>query len=317
MNLITAERKYYRLDELKSLGIAEGTLRYLIEQDNLQPVFFLPSKQYVLGGYHENKFKGFAIAQYKGIVSIPAPKLAHLLSKGKVSSVEMNLLEREKITVISSYYSFDVPLPNSYIASWLKADLAQFNWPAIPAKSCPMECDSPMSSFLGMLKAVNAESKSAVKDSVLESKIFENYPKRILSAEGQNFKFEDICIQTTDLIRLGLLNHQTESSSEVLNKPNIDKTAPALDKFQNEFEELIARILIAKPLIQAKELHRLLCDEAAKEEDSRAFDLNNVLLSETYGVISWRDKYRDNSERSYRLDSVRNVISRVRGKLRK
>jgi hypothetical protein len=175
-----------------------------------------------------------------------------------------------------------------------------------------------MSSFVGALNAISSGAKTDVEATTkLESKIFENHPKRILSAAGQNFKFEDICIQTTDLIQLGLLNLQLASVPEIEGKENVKKVAPVIDKFPNEFEDLIARILIAKPFIQAKEIHRLLCDEAAKEEDSRVFDCDNVLLSETHGVISWRDKYRDNAERSYRLDSLRNVISRVRGKLYK
>jgi len=318
MNLVAADRKYYRLDELANFGVTEGTVRYLIEQDKLQPVFFLPPSHYVLGGYHENKFKGFAIAWYKGLVSIPAAKVVQLLSNGKVTSTEMNLLQREQITVVSSEYPFEVPWPNSYIGSWLKADLTQISWSVIPAKVYPRECDSLMSSFVDMFNTINSGSRTAADDATeLESKIFENHPRRKLSGTGQNFKFEDICIQTTALIKLGFLNLQIASSPETVNKENIETAAQVIGKFPNEFEDLIARILTAKPSIQAKEIHRLLCDEVSKEEDARVFDCHNVLLGETYGVISWRDKYRDNAERSYRLDSLRNVISRVRGKLHK
>jgi hypothetical protein len=318
MNLVTADRKYYRLDELANFGMTEGTVRYLIEQDKLQPVFFLPPSHYVLGGYHENKFKGFAIAWYKGLVSIPAAKVVQLLSNGKVTSTEMNLLQREQITVVSSEYPFEVPWPNSYIGSWLKADLMQINWSVIPAKVYPRECDSLMSSFVDMLNTINSGSRTAVDDATeLESKIFENHPKRILSAAGQNFKFSDICIQVADLNRLGLLNCQISYSAENVNKENVEKMAPASGKFNNEFEELIARILIAKPLIQAKEMHRLLCDEAAKEEDSRVFDRSNVLIGEVDGVISWRDKYRRNLERTYKQSSLGNLVSNVRRKLHK
>ncbi len=315
---MAADRKYYRLDELEKLGVTEGALRYFIEQEKLQPVFFLPSEHYVLGGYHENKFKGFAIARYKGIVSIPSAKLAHLLSKGKVTSVEMTLLERENITVISSDYPFDVPLPNSYIASWLKADLAVFKWPAIPAKSYPIECDSFASSFIGALKAISSTAeKTAAKDiDSLDSKIFETHPRKVLSAEGQKFEFANICILASDLIRLGLLNVQIAASDtpapiHLVIEPQLNLE----DKFKNEFEELISRILKAEPQLQAKEIHRLLCSEAAMEESARTFDTRDVLMGETDGIISWRDKYRGNAERSYSLDSLRNVIIAVRKKL--
>ncbi|OBP14203.1 hypothetical protein A5320_16325 [Rheinheimera sp. SA_1] len=315
MNLVTTDRKYYRLDELANFGVTEGTVRYLIEQDKLQPVFFLPPSHYVLGGYHANKFKGFAIAWYKGLVSIPCSKVVQLLSKGKVTSTEMNLLQREKITVVSSEYPFDVPWPNSYIGSWLKADLAQISWSVIPAKAYPRECDSLMASFVDMLNTINSGSRTAVDDATkLESKIFENHPKRILSAAGQNFNFVDICIQTTDLISIGLFDIN-QPSNELPDNQESTKTGAFDNQFKNEFEELLARILMAKPQLKAKEIHRFLCVEAEKEEDSRVFDRHNVLMGETNGIISWRDKYRGNVECSYTLDSLRNVISRVRGKL--
>lgn len=154
MKLLKRVKEYYRLEELKDIGIPEGEIRFLIEQSNLQPVFYLPLAKYVLGGFIQGKFNGFAIANYKGLVSIPTAKLDELLKIGKVKTVHVSLIQRENISVISYDYPFDVACPNNFIEGWKKADLKTFKLPVIPAQIYPKSFTNPENLYCKLLTYV-------------------------------------------------------------------------------------------------------------------------------------------------------------------
>lgn len=305
------EKEYYRLDELAGLNVTEGTLRYFIEQNKLTPAFFVPFKDYVLGGYINGKFNGFAIANYRGLVGITKNNNSKLLEKGKVTTNTITLLQIDNIVIKSYNYPFNIPCPNDYISGWLKTNPITKDWQLVPAKFYPQERDSGWSVCTDILKTF---TKSEEEKKQLENNLFADQPKRVLSSIGFDFVLSDLCIRHCDLLTLGLIKpeynklprKQKLQLSEQLEKIN----------FKNEFEELLANILKSKPRIQAKKIHRILCDECATEEDSRQFDHHNILKADDQGIISWRDKYRGNAERSYTFDSLKNVISNVRKKIR-
>ncbi len=313
MKLLKRVKEYYRLDELKDIGIPEGEIRFLIEQSNLQPVFYLPLAKYVLGGFIQGKFNGFAIANYKGLVSIPTAKLDELLKIGKVKTVHVSLIQRENISVISYDYPFDVACPNNFIEGWKKADLKTFKLPVIPAQIYPKSFTNPENLYFKLLNKLSDGATSNVQaiDTYQTQRPYALNDK-ILCAEEEALQFAEICIQHVDLVRLELVQETTNNQTAGNKIESQSKLSVTSELFKNEFEELIARILLDKPLLKAKEIHRILCHEAANEEGCRLYDKSDILLGETDGVISWRDKYRGNAERSYKLDSLRNVISDVR-----
>ncbi|WP_019677969.1 hypothetical protein [Arsukibacterium perlucidum] len=169
-----------------------------------------------------------------------------------------------------------------------------------------------LASFITDLARTAKMDDNIVKES--EKRLMTNSPSRVLVSEGYDFALCDICVRHEDLVSLIIKpNISSAETNEQLEKNSkIDITDHA---FKNEFEELLASILRSKPRSQAKEIHRILCDECNREEDARVFDKNNILKGEDQGLISWRDKYRNNSERSYSQNSLKNVVSAVKKKM--
>jgi len=307
------EKEYYRVDELATLGVTEGTIRYFVEQNKLTPTFFAPATDYILGGLHKNKFHGFAKANYKGLISLPKHCLSELLKKGKTRSNTVNLIQKENIVIKSADYPFSINYPNNFLESWLSFNPVKPDWHSVPAKHFPTEQDSGWSVFADLVKSFTDDEKEKAEfDKVYSS----GKPKRVLNSYGVEFTLSDLCIRHQDLLNLGVIHPKVNQLTSI-QPPVQEKAAEATPiDFDNEFEELLAKILRSKSRIQAKNIHRILCDECAREEDSRLFDHKNILVGDDQGIISWRDKFRGNAERSYTLDSLRNVVSKVRKKLR-
>lgn len=306
------EKDYYRIDELTPIGITEGTIRYFIEQQKLQPVFFIQQQRFVIGAYVKNQFNGCAIATYQGLVSISAGKNGDLLKNGKVTANSVLLLQREKIVISSVTYPFNVPCPNSYITAWQNWTLSEIKLNTIPAKFYPIEHDSGMALFFGIMKlaASTNTQKQALRQS--EADMMSINAQRVLNSVGYDFLFQHICIRHKDLLSLGLLKPNIKDQSVNTLVPRNGDAQATDPRCKNEFEELLLSILTVMPRTQAKQMHRILCDEANREEDTRHYDYKNILLSEVEGIITWRDKYRDNAERSYNLGGLRNLLTEVR-----
>ncbi|WP_273023493.1 hypothetical protein [Rheinheimera sp.] len=307
------EKEYYRLDDLKHrFKMTESDVHYLIAEKNVPPCFYMPKTTFIIGGWQKSDFIGYANVNYEGLIAIPQPFVKELANKRKVLPYHYSLLNKAKIQQIDTDYDCELPLPNNYIQGWKAKDLSQINWPTIPAKLYPYVAPTIKHTFKDLLMtfAKDEVGKTAAAKRFDDS--FGETPKEELRPIYKTFLFSDICIRHEDLVNCGIITvRENTSPAPLLSDAN-------LRKLENEFEDLLAAIILSSPKkLTAKKIHRILCEECEREEDKRHFDTNNILLGEDQGVISWRDKYRNNKERSYLQSSLDNVISTVKSKIGK
>lgn len=304
------EKEYYRLEDLKHrFNMTEADVLYLLEQRSVKASFYTDSTHFVIGGWNKEGFIGYAHVNYRGLISLPERELQDLLRTRKTTPLDYMLPNNQNIQLSSTEYGLELATPNNYIQAWKPKTPAEISWDFIPARLGPHVAETFV---YGMQKALDMLLETRTKKNVVSPQ-FEKYrdvPKQKLTYYSKTFSFSDICIRHEELVSAGVI-----SRPDTPIPPKPEKDAIKLD---NEFEDLLAAIILGSPQkLTAKKIHRILCDECEREEDSRLFDKNNILLSEDQGVITWRDKYRNNKERSYLQASLDNVISTVRSKIGK
>lgn len=295
------EKEYYRLDELAPLGVTEGTVRYFVEQNKLTPVFFAPATTYLVGGYIDNKFHGFAVASYRGLVSLPKRCLSELLKKGKTRTNNINLIQKDNIVIKSADYPFTISYPNDYLQSWLNYNPVKSDWHSVPAKHYPTEQASGWSIMADFLKSFsdNEEQKAAFDKTYSVGK-----PTKVLSSYGVEFSLKDLCIRHQDLVSLGVITTKSDlAEPKQLAKKVFDG---------NDFEKLLAKIITSDKSLSAKPIFKILVNECNLEEDSRQFDTDGVLLEHVEGIIVWKDVLSRTKEKKCSLSTLNNKLTKVR-----
>lgn len=304
------EKEYYRLEDLQHrFNMTESDVHYLIAEKNVPPCFYIPKTTFIIGGWQKNDFIGFANVNYEGLIAIPQPYVKELVNKRKVLPYHFSLLNKAKVRQINTNYDCELPLPNNYIQGWQAKELNEIGWTTIPAKLYPHVATTMKHSFKDLLMtfAKDEAGKAAAAKRFDDS--YGETPKEELRPNYKTFLFSEVCIRHADLVSLGVIKAQ-EPLTPIMSSPEAN-----IGKLDNEFEDLLAHILIKKRGISAKLIHRILCDECEREEDNRLFDKNNILLSDDQGIITWRDKYRGNKQRTYMRSTLDTVVSRVRKKI--
>lgn len=80
----------------------------------------------------------------------------------------------------------------------------------------------------------------------------------------------------------------------------------------HDFDELLANILQDNKGIKQKEVMRVLTEEARSEEDTRKYDIRNILLDEVEGKIVWQDFGGTKQEKIYSSKTIANRLTEVR-----
>jgi hypothetical protein len=317
------EKEYYRFEDLKHrFDMTDSDIKYLLEEQKVPLCFHVEKQLFVLGFFQSTNFTGHCNIYYKGLVQIPHDYVRDLCMSKEIIPKEYLLLQKQNIEYIDSNYDYELSMPNEYFKSWhpsREENLKHMAPEDLEAKLYPWYRTRPQWD-LGMLFATGINVIAAYKGE--KPDYGEEFVKEKLQIKEMGlypnwlyFKLEDICIQHEYLESLGLIKSRGTIIEQSKAAPETVDLLNSAIQFKNQFEELLARILSENRHIKPKEVHKLLCVESRQEEDSRHFDIENILYPETEGVISWRDKYRSNAERSYALDSLRNVISFVKKKL--
>lgn len=304
------EKEYYRLDDLKHrFDLTESDVHYLIAEKNVPPCFYIPRALFIIGGWQNSDFIGYAKVDYEGLVSIPQHYIKDLINRRKAIPNFFKLLNKAKIRQIDTKYDCALPLPNNYIQGWKAICLSDISWQEIPAKLYPKITQTLKHTYKELLISLASDETAKAVTAEKLNRSFGEIQKEELKPIYRTFLFSEVCIRHEDLVSYGIIKTNDSSPTKL---PIGTKN----QKLDNEFEDLLAAIVLSSPKkLTAKKIHRILCEECLREEDQRLFDLNNILLGEDQGVISWRDKYRNNKERTYMQTTLNTVISRVRKKI--
>ncbi|WP_306521594.1 hypothetical protein [Rheinheimera sp.] len=310
------QKEYYQLDELNSrFQLTNADIKYFFDKSKLVPVFNLPLKSYVVGTFAQSRFVGYGACHYKGLVSILNQNFLELWDNSKTEVERVILRDMSVIQNYTENSPFQAVLPTNSIYAW-----EQKAQPALRGDCCmaiflPEEIQSASHFFSGRF----AELATSTHLSEPVRNLAQQTAEKCKTAPAishkkitQIFKLTDVCVLHSDLVRLGVIK---ETSNRVIvtnatqqEKPSISNTA----KFANPFHKLIGQILSEHKNIKTKGVIRILSEEVKKQEDSRDYDHENILLDDVDGVFIWRDFSARKTERHCSINSIRNVIRDVK-----
>jgi hypothetical protein len=119
----------------------------------------------------------------------------------------------------------------------------------------------------------------------------------------------DACVLFTDLEGLGAI--PTDKPVTIQNLKE-DSEANYLTKFDNDFFRLVAYTYTNMDKPTAKKIFIELEKDAKREEDSRIFDTNNILLDAVDDKLVWKDKLSRLEEKSVSLRRLENILTEVK-----
>jgi hypothetical protein len=307
------EKEYYRVEELQDrFNLTEDDVRYLVEKRLVKTCFSIRNTKFIVDGWDGDNSIGYAHINYQGLIALPDEEVDSLISNGKITPLNYLLSQGGTITLVETDYPIGTERPKTFEEAWKPKSANCHNAEFIKAKLSPFVTKTFWHSYDNAKKSVNYSRQLFAKNVFCERKLA-NKTKLDLPLSFNTLQFSDICVRHQDLVSNNLLIKKSETEHRA--SPNQTDINTKLD---NEFEDLLAAIILKSPQkLTAKKIHKILCDECERELDQRVYDTNNILLGEEQGVISWRDKYRNNKERSYLQSSLDNVISTVKSKIGK
>lgn len=317
------EKEYYRLEDLKHrFNMTDADIKYLLEEQKIPLCFYVERQPFVLGFFNHENFTGHCNIYYKGLVKVPYGYTRDLCNGREICPKEYLLLQQRNIEYINSKYAYELEMPNEYFKSWhpLREDnLPEFSPDDLEAKLYPWYRKRPQWD-LGMIltTGINVYEVSKgraptygeefVKDK-LQIKEMGLYPDWLY------FKFGDICVPHNSLVKLGLIQAPAAilEQSDNVQVHSITEAAPLPEQFQlNKFEELLTRVLKTNKHLSSKLVHKILCSECELEEDSRQYDIENILLDVVGDVIVWHDYYSKKKQKSCSFRHLENTLTKIR-----
>jgi hypothetical protein len=285
------EKEYYRIDELeKRFDLTLSDLRYLVESSRIELTFYLDNSKLIFGGWLKDKgFVGFSAANYYGLVKVAKQDQLEIFSKNKSVVKYVRVLDKGGFSGVIQEYPFESELPNSFLYAWQPKTLSSIEWGEIPAKLFPEEQEHGVRT-LG--KAINQFVQAATGqeiESTEESlKALEALPKKSFYVEGIELGLPDICLLHSDLINIGVAKSSATVGATVLELPTKEQSNSL--KRSDDLNDLLIRIVKAKPELTAKEYWRLLEGEVEEFEGYRLLDKYNILSDIDGNMIKWQDR---------------------------
>ncbi len=311
------EKEYYRLDDLQHrFNMTLSDIKYLLEERKIPLCFHVRRQSFVVGLFRKFDFIGFCSVQYEGLVRVADQYINSVCENSKIKPERYSLLQRQKAKFINSEYEWEQKWPNSYIQGWQPKLLSDIDSNILAAKLYPEFRTTPQWAA-GMLVAIGANAIAKYKgfkqinEEELVKEAFE-VEEKALYPDWLFFKLEDICIQHEHLESLGLVKSRGTIIEQVSTAPEtIIPLNPAI-QLKNQFEELLSRILKANQHLSSKLVHKILCNECELEEDSRQYDIENILLDVVGDVIVWHDIYSKKKQKKCSFRRLENQLSVVR-----
>jgi hypothetical protein len=320
-------KDYYRLEELESkFSISKNDVLYLVEQNKIRLAFYRKAVNYLIGGWLNDGFIGYGAVNYEGMVTVQRDVGLKMFAKGKVDTINFQLCERDNINYLTGKYPFSIPLPNDFLCKWSAKSLEDIKWERIPARIYPSEGPSGMWMIADTLKtfvAIKSQGEKTEEINALTEQHYGQYPKKVLRGQSVTLNITDACVLRSDLDALGLMSIDPSTSRQNVLQNSLPSSALLVDviqpseperltEFDNDFDELLSKIMQANRGIKQKEIMRILTEEARSEEDTRKYDTRNILLDEVEGKIVWQDFGSTKQEKLYRSKTIANRLTEVR-----
>lgn len=289
------EKQYYRLSELQKLkGISEEEISYYMENDTVRFSTLVNKQKLMVGKWKNQRIIGFCTFTYTGLLYVPKPKVRDIASNSKVSLDTLLLPKGNLPKSVSIEYPFDLSAPNNLIAKWHGVIDERIRHSEIPVILLPTEGIGLMHTYVNVLSSI---SKSEVSNT---------HPERVLNRRYINISKNELVLSDLELLKL---ENETSVPAKVTN-PVGDIT------FKNDFHRLVAHTYIENSKPSAKQIFIELERDSMREEDSRKFDTNNILLETVEGKLVWRDKLSRTDEKTVSLRTLENILTEVKKTLK-
>lgn len=310
--LLMIKKEYYRLDDLKHrFQMTEADVLYLLEQRHVRACFYVDNTKFIIGGWSNKGFVGYAHVQYRGLITIPESELQKLLRDRTVQPVNYLLPNCANISLLSTDYGFQLQTPNNYIHAWKSKPPTDISWAFIPAKLEPQVSDTFVHSIQKAVEVCLNQQNKTTETNLVEEK-FRDLPKQKFAVELRKFLFSDICLSHIDLVACKAISAPTEAERLENCSTNLNnKTALHL----NQLDKLILKIIIHDRTLTAKNVFKILAHESGMEEDSRHFDSENILLDNIDDLIIWKDSLSKTLEKKCSLVTLANKMTYIRKSL--
>lgn len=332
------EKEYYTLEEAeRRFGLSFENFKYLIQESQITPVFYLENQQYIVGSWHKGiGFVGHASVFYKGLVHLHHDTQLALINKGRVRALEFGLIKRQNMQHIDVSYPFRTPTPNTFLHSWEPLDKQALLERPLGARLFPKEGINLLELVGSLVEGIADISQKAKETDIVEKADgFEITPNSNLKPESEKFdikdqnqllKTTDILVLHQDLVRLGIIKEQPVPLSQELGQEQAQIENKAIEtkpdelpapetpkKRSNQLTELLERILLANPKISAKEAWRVLEDEVSKDLDERTYDTDGILKDVSHSEIAWQSRYGNSS--ITKLSTFDSSVSRAKKRI--
>jgi hypothetical protein len=285
------KKQYYRLSELQKLkGISDEDIDYYMENDTVRFSILVNKQKLMVGKWESQHIIGFCTFTYTGLLYVPKPKVRAIASTGKMS-LDTLLLPRGNLPKNCSVgYPFQLCTPNNLISEWRGVVDEKMHDMELPVILLPTEGSGLMHTYLNVLSSIS------------ESEVANAHPKRVLNRRLMNISKNDLVLSDQDFSKL---DNDPNTPGKVAN--------PASDiTFKNDFHSLVAHTYIAMKKPSAKQIFIALENDSMREEDSREFDINNILLDTVGATLIWRDKLSRHGEKNVSLRTLENILTKVK-----
>lgn len=266
-------KKYYRLSELeKAFGISVDDAYYLNSETDISFCVFCPTSDVILGGYRKGKFVGFGCASYSGLIALEKAQQTELFENKKVNLKGSVILQKDKISDYTPDYPFTVKVPNPVIIEWLSAPYADIPFQQLPYIFKPDQRKSMPKQIIKTFYELGAKNDDSL------SKLPEKFdPRKPLEDElfksSKTFKFDDICITSSELEKAKAYLFKTPEQDATLNMRPIDI--------------LLTNIIAQFPTLKPSQIWEKLKSDITN--DPRSFDTDEIIDEIGEDTMYWYD----------------------------
>jgi hypothetical protein len=283
------EGPWYNIAEaLSKLNIIRSELRYLISNNELQPIVYTKPRSFLLFTRDKEGWTGLAVCKYRGHLLLHKECIATLLDEaeltlGKGSGI---LLEEHGILDWNDTYPFERETPNTPVIDWQSTDRNDKLIHRVAATPLPSEGFSLSGVLATSLASISAQSNSEAAKNIqsLTAKV----DKGLILHFDENSKFSpsDLRIASSEINKYLEMSQKTASQLEMSQHiESIKHLKRGAGK--NLLHLLIDEILAADPNIGAKNAWRII--ESESKNNKSQFEYGSILEAVDSDCITWED----------------------------